>query len=158
MNEFNPYPTVGRVARMGVQICVGIPVLLFIAGRLLRAYLPFLAEPLDVDLTFLGYAFIGIAIVDVAAALILKKRSITPAALRRRFELHPGALDRQLTSAFIPIFAVAAAPALYGLIFYLIGGDLDTYVLLSVFCPAGLMLLKPKADEIEELAETLFDQ
>jgi hypothetical protein len=31
-------------------------------------------------------------------------------------------------------------------------------VLLSVFCPAGLMLLKPKADEIEELAETLFDQ
>lgn len=155
--QFNPYPVMAKIARTGVQICVGIPALLFILAMILRANLSFLAQPVDVDLTLIGYAFIGIAVVDVGAAFILKRRTINPEVLRQRYNVHPGALARQLTTAFIPIFAVAAAPALYGLIFYLIGGDLDTYVLISVFCPAGLMLLKPKADEVEDLARALFD-
>jgi len=155
-DQFNPYPVVGRVARLGVQICVGLPVLLFIAAVLLRSNLEFLSRPLSENLEVLSYAFIGVAVVDIAAAFILKKRQLAPEVLRQRFDLHPSALARQLSTAYIPIFAVAAAPALYGLIFYLIGGDLDTYVLLSIFCPAGFMLLKPKADEVEELADTLF--
>ncbi len=154
--HLDPYRVVGRVARLGVQICVGLPVLLFLLAMLLRNSFDFLATPVSANLEVVGYAFIAVALMDLVAAFVLKKRMMTPAALRRRFDPHPGALARQLSSAYIPIFAVAAAPALYGLIFYLIGGDLETYVLLSVFCPAGLMLLKPKVDEIEELAEQLF--
>jgi hypothetical protein len=156
LNQFNPYPAVGRVGRLGVQICVGIPALFFFAALILRANLNFLAQPLQIDLTLIGYAVIGIAVADIAAAFILKRRVINAAVLRQRFDLHPSSFARQLAAAYVPIFAVAAAPSLYGLIFFLIGGDLETYVLVSVFCPAGLMLLKPRADEVEELADQLF--
>lgn len=150
----------GTIARRGVNICIGIPALLLAVALLARHYLEFLAHPIVAteNLKLLGYAFIGVAVVDVLAAFIMKKRHLAPALLKIRIAPDPHRLGARLAEAFVPVFAVAAAPALYGLIFYFLGGDLDTYVLISVFCPAGLLLLKPKEEEVERLAAAILGE
>lgn len=148
----------GTVARRGVHICVGIPVLMLLAALLLRKYLDFLANPIATpeNLEILGFAFLGVAAVDMAAAYLLKRRLLTPAQLKSRLMAQPADFGAKLADAYVPVFIVATAPALYGLIFYFLGGDLDTYVLISVFCPAGLLLLRPRDAEAERLAAEIL--
>lgn len=146
------------VATRGINICVGIPALLLLSAIFARNYFPFLANPAfaSEELQIVGYAFIGVAAVDVLAAFILKRRRLSPEVLKLRIAPDPAVLADRLAEAFVPVFFVATAPALYGLIFYFLGGDLDTYVLISVFCPAGLLLLKPKEEEVERLAAAIL--
>jgi len=148
----------GTVARRGVHICVGIPVLMLLAALLLRKYLGFLADPIAApkNLEVLGFAFLGVAALDLAAAYLLKRRLVTPARLKPSLMAQPAEFGANLADAYVPVFVVAAAPALYGLIFYFLGGDLDTYVLISVFCPAGLLLLRPRDEEVERLAAEIL--
>lgn len=148
----------GMVARRGVHICVGIPVLMLLAALLLRKYLGFLADPIAApnNLEVLGIAFLGVSAVDLAAAYLLKRRLLNPKQLKARWVAQPAEFGENLADAYVPVFVVAAAPALYGLIFYFLGGDLDTYVLISVFCPAGLLLLRPRDQEVERLVAEIL--
>ncbi len=158
MNRIDAREISGAVAQRGLHLCVGIPAGLLALGVVLRAFLPFLASPIvgEDTLKILGYAFIAVSASDVLAAFVVKKRLIRAEALSPRIGGQVTQFGPKLLDAFMPIFILAAAPALYGLIFYFLGGDLDTYVLISVFCPAGLLLLKPKEEAVEKLAEAVF--
>ena len=158
MIETNIHAVQGRIARFGLQICVGFPVAMFVLANIAHRVFSFLATPItsDDNLKLLSYVFIGIAIVDGLVAFVIKRRLINTAALLSRYSISPDSFGRQLTAAYTPIFAICALPALYGLVFYFLGGDLDTYVLISVMCPASFLLLKPREQEIERLMEEIF--
>ena len=147
-----------RVAKLGLHICFTLPLGLFVLALLARAKLPFLASPIATDdnAKIVGYAFIAVAVIDAVSGFILKRRLINAATLMSRFSFHPNSFSRQLAVAFVPIFIVCAMPAIYGIIFYFLGGDLDTYVLISIISPAAFLLLKPKEEELERLANEIF--
>ena len=42
------------------------------------------------------------------------------------------------------------------MICYFLCSDLDTYILISVICPASYLLLKPKEVEIDRLVAEIF--
>jgi hypothetical protein len=146
------------VARLGVHICFGVPAGLLAVVLILHKSFHFLSQPLiaENDARVVGYAFIAVALADVFAAYILKRRIINVAALQRRYSFHPASFARQLAEAYTPIFALCAMPAIYGMICFFLTNDLDTYVLISVICPAAFLFLKPKEEEIERLVAEIF--
>jgi hypothetical protein len=148
----------GEIARKALHLGVGLPVALLALGLLLRSQFEFLATPVlsEEKLRFLGYGLIGVIAVTYLAGYLAKRRILSGAGLRDRLSSRPEQFGATLSEALFPLFFLAAAPALVGLIFYFLGGDLDTYVLISVFCPAGLMLLKPTESEIERLDQEVF--
>jgi hypothetical protein len=158
MNRAEINTVQGQIARSGLQLCVGIPAAMFAIALILRKTLPFLATPItsEANIKLLGYVFIGLAVVDVIVAFIIKRRLISVKNLLARYSFHPASFAKQLAQAYLPVFAICAGPALYGLVFYLLGGDLDTYVLISIICPAAFLLLKPKEEEIERLESEIF--
>jgi len=146
------------VARLGVQLCLGVPAGLLAVVLILHTNFRFLSQPLlaENDARVVGYAFIAVALADAFAAYILKRRIINAAALQTRYSFHPASFARQLAAAYTPIFALCAMPAIYGMICFFLTNDLDTYVLISVICPAAFLFLKPKEEEIERLAAEIF--
>jgi hypothetical protein len=146
------------VAKLGVQICVVFPAtMLALALILKKSFYSSDAGLLAGDsVVWLGYVFVAVAIVDLIAALLIKRKQITPENLARRLTPRPNLFAKQLAAAYVPVLALCAAPALYGLIFYFIGGDQETYVLISVICPAAFLVVKPRSEEVEAIATELF--
>ena len=158
MIQVNVIEVRAAVARLGMQICVGVPAGLFAVVLILQKNFHFLSQPLltENDARIVGYVFIAVALGDVLAAYIVKRRIINPTALLARYTFHPATFARQLAGAFTPIFALCAMPAIYGMICFFLTNDVDTYVLISVVSPAAFLFLKPKEEEIERLAAEIF--
>ena len=148
------------VARKGVHLCVGLPAILLGLGLLLHSQFEFLSAPIASEeaLRLVGYCLVGVAISDVTVGFVLKRRKLFSANMKAKILARPGAYADVIAEELLPLLLLAAAPAGYGLIFYFLGGDLDTYVLLSVCCPAGLMIIKPREDEIERLDREIFGE
>jgi hypothetical protein len=147
-----------KVMKHGLQFCVALPAALFVMVMILHKGFHFLQQPMlsKSDSQVVGYAFIAVALADVAAAYILKRRLINADALQSRFKFHPASFAKQLALAHTLIFALCAMPAIYGMICFFLTSDLDTYVLISVICPAAFLLLKPREEEIENLGRQIF--
>jgi hypothetical protein len=158
MTVINIYEAQARVAKLGFQLCVAFPAGLFALTLILRKSLygadNSLLSPATGEL--FGYVVIAIALADVIVASFLKKRMITAETIGARLGANPKLFAKQLAASYVPILAICAAPAVYGLIFFFIVGDVETYVLISVICPTGYMLAKPRRAEVEEMAEQLF--
>ena len=150
----------GAVVRRGVQYCVGLPAVLLITAVLLRERFDFLAQAAFEPhvLKVIGFVAIALAGVDLAVVLLIKQRRLNPVMLKSTLHVPVDRIGPQLAEACVPLFVIAAVPAVIGVIFYFLGGDLDTYVLISVFCPAGLLLLKPREEELERLERELFGE
>lgn len=158
MSKIDTRAVQGEIARRALHLGVGIPVVLLIFGLILRSQFEFLAVPLlsEENLKFLGYGLIALILITLLAGSLAKRRILAQPQLKTRLKSHPSEMAAKIADALFPLFLLAAAPSLVGLIYYFLGGDLDTYVLISVFCPAGLMLLKPTESEIERLDQELF--
>ncbi len=146
------------VARLGLQICAGVPAGLFAIVLILHKQFHFLSRPLIAagEIRFINYVFIAVAVADAFAAYALKRHLINAKALQTRYSLHPASFPRHLAAAYAPVFALCAMPAVYGMICFFLTNDLDTYVLISVICPAAFLFLKPREEEVERLAGEIF--
>lgn len=146
------------VAKLGVKICVLFPgALLALAIILKKTFYSTDAGLMAGEVSsWLGYVFLAVGVADIAAAMLLKKRLVTPEAIAVKVTPVPKLFAKQLAAAYVPVLALCAAPALYGLIFYFLGGDQETFVLIAVLCPAGYMVIKPREEEVERIARKLF--
>jgi hypothetical protein len=158
MTQINVTEVRVAVMKFGLQICLAAPAGLLAIVLILHKGFQFLSRPViaEADVKIVGFAFIAVALADMAAAYFLKRRLINATSLQTRYAFHPASFARQLTSAYAPIFFLCAMPAIYGMIFFFLTNDLDTYVLISVVCPAAYMLLKPSEDEVERLNREIF--
>lgn len=154
----DPSEAQAQVAKLGVHTCVGFPAAMFALALILRKWLYSLEASLVGAETgrLLGYVCVAASVAIVLIALRLKRRLIRPENLAARIGSYPKLFAKQLAAAYVPILAVCAAPAVLGLLFFFVVGDLDTYVLVSVICPAAYLAVKPRQAEVERLAEELF--
>ncbi len=158
MSKVDARSVQGVIAQKGFNICVGIPAALLAIALLARANLEFLETPVTnpENLRIGGFVLITAAVAILGIAYLQKLRILKSEKLKAEIRAHPANIAVILSNHLFPVFFIAAIPAVIGLIFYFLGGDLDTYVLISVFCPAGLMILKPRESEIEQLENELL--
>lgn len=157
MSKIDARAVQGVIVRRGINVCVGIPAALLAIALIARAKLEFLATPVTSaeSLRLGGYVLIGLAAIALSGAVLWKRHILRSEQLKVKIRTYPAKFAEILAEELYPVFLVAAIPAGIGLIFYFLGGDLDTYVLISVFCPAGLMVIKPRESEIEQLESEL---
>lgn len=157
MSKIDARAVQGAIAKKGFHVCVGIPAAFLAIALLTRANLEFLETPVTSteNLKLGGFVLIALSIAVLAVAYLRKQRILKSEKLRAEVSSHPSNIVEILSNHLYSLFLIAAIPAAIGLIFYFLGGDLDTYVLISVFCPAGLMILKPTESEIEQLESGL---
>lgn len=156
MNQSEINQIQARVAGTGLRICLVLPVALLAFGIILRSQWELFAVPVVADSRLVGYILIAAAAADLAVSFFLKRHLTSAVALTKRFAPTQATFSANLNTAFIPVFISAATPAMLGLVFYLLGGDTDTFVLLTVFAPAGMMLVKPRGEEIHNLGVRLL--
>ena len=158
MSRIDTRAVQGEIARKALHLGVGIPAALLIFGLFMRSQFEFLSAPVlsEENLHYLGYGLIALIMLALLAGFLAKRRILARSKLKTLLRAHPSDFAISIADALFPLFLLAAAPSLIGLIYYFLGGELDTYVLISVFCPAGLMLLKPTESEIERLDQELF--
>lgn len=158
MSRIDARATQGAISSKAVHICVGIPAAFMVVALLARSRFDFLATPVmnEAYLRIGSYLLIAMAATVLGAAFLAKRRILASKKIKDRILAQPGQFVEILVDAHFPLFLVAVVPAALGLIYFFLGGDLDTYVLISVFCPAGLMILRPKEEEIERLDRELF--
>jgi hypothetical protein len=158
VNEAEVYSARAQVAKLGMHMCVGFPAALLALGLILKKSIYSAEAGLVTTSTsgVLGFVFIAIALANLGAAWLVKRRVNKPRQLASRFSPYRNLFAKQVAAAYVPVLALAAAPALYGLLYYFLGGDQETYVLISLVCPLSYMAVRPRQSEIEAIAQELF--
>jgi hypothetical protein len=158
VKRIDPMLVQASVAKLGIQICVAFPAGLLALALILKKTFYATEGGLLMPETahWIGYIFIAVALSDIVAAWIVKRRLLSIANLAGKLSRDAKTFAKQVTAAYVPVLAICAAPALYGLVYFFMGGEIETYVLISVICPAGYMAVKPRRAELEALISALF--
>jgi hypothetical protein len=98
----------------------------------------------------LGYALMAVSVMEVAIAVVLKRKWISSKSpqlspIRKRVAFH-----RQVKILFAILFVLALSPSLYGFLFYILGGDERLFVLMVVCTLIGYMLIRVRPDSLEK--------
>jgi hypothetical protein len=105
------------------------------------------------DLGIFFWVLIAVAASEIPAIYIVKRTFLSRA---RSFQKggEQSTVGQAVIQMGMIIFALSLAPTIYGLVYYLLGGSLERFVLfaaLTLFC---FMLFKPKQEEISVLLKT----
>jgi len=147
-----------RLLYRGLLIDVGGAAVLFFLGLFLADRGIRAVEPAQ-ELRILGYALLAVAVVELLIVAVLKRRWLTPGNIR----FSPaGSFPRfatQVMILYIILYVVALSPAVYGFLFFMLGGTQDMFVLMCCLTLIGYMLIRPRPEFIARLVEPFdFDQ
>jgi hypothetical protein len=142
----------GEALKRGLLICAVAPMLLFIAAHVLRSTGLGIAEAdraPNEQLLFYGLLVIGVA--DLAAAFVLRRVLFAPNRLRTVVN-DSAAFRRQTLTAATILFALGASPMVYGVVLYLLGGDLRQLAAFAILDLVAFRLLRPSPDFLRNAA------
>jgi hypothetical protein len=122
---------------------------LFVAGQIVRKYE--LVTPVEPEgLTVLGYSLIGVGIIEILMIVILKKRWISSKSPQLNAIKKRDAFYRHLRLLFIILFLIALTPALYGFLYFILGGTEENFMILLAITLIGYMLTRMRPNVLEE--------
>lgn len=106
-----------------------------------------------------GMALIAVSVAELVVIFVLKRNFFKPENLKRANHRTFKKFAAQINIYFLILFNVAFAPAIYGFLYYYLGGTQDLFVLMVCFTVIGYMLIRPKPSFIEKLVEPFeFDE
>ncbi|MBI5867769.1 MAG: hypothetical protein HZB43_05690 [candidate division Zixibacteria bacterium] len=143
-----------RATRMGILVNLGIPALTVAVAVLLReGHLLGLPEAMPEFLQPLFYILGGVALMELAAAYLLRRLFFSPARVAP-FCHDPNQIELWVVRSSFVIFAMGASPIVYGVVVYLIGGDLRQLAFFGLLTLLAYRLLRPTGDLIDETLES----
>jgi hypothetical protein len=136
-----------RLFNLGLLMNVGMPAVIVFVGGLLRAQ-GIAGQTGQKELTIFFWALAVVALSEIPVIYIIRRSLLSggKAFMKHRGEM---TIQRSLYQWGMMIFSLALAPSIYGLVYYLLGGTLEKFVLfaaLTLFC---FLVFKPKLEEIE---------
>ena len=143
-----------RLLNLGLVMNVFVPVVLIFIGVFVRT------RGIDVDavrdLGTFFWVLLAVAISEIPAIYIVKRT-----LLSRGKSFAGGGEDstvaQRLLQVGIIIFSLSLAPTIYGLVYYLLGGSLERFVLFAAFTLFCFMVFKPKQEEISTIFKGLSE-
>lgn len=148
---------VSRLNTMGFIINIGIPAVLLVAGYIAGASFRENFRLNDESLTTIKWVLIAVSVGEVAAAFIIKRQVF--GNLRTYMQRYPDAKSRisMVIKIMIVIHALSAMPALYGLLYYLLGGHIDGFLLMIILNLIGYQICRPRKSDYDNLLKLLFE-
>jgi len=121
---------------------------LFVAGQFLRSQ--GVVQPVESSaIETLGYALLAVSICELIVLFRLKSRWMKPSgytkeALRDRNKFHA-----QLKVVFSIMYLIALSPAIYGFLYYVLGGSESLFMIFLVLTLGGYMLTRVRPSHLE---------
>jgi hypothetical protein len=143
-----PNPTQVREAHMriiylGLVINLFVPILFLLAGYGVRRMMGDTVVATDTQtLWILFIVFIALAVLEIPVVFLLRKHLIPPFSDTARPGVEPPSII-SVQARYLVLFAVALSPALYGFIYYLLGGSFREFVLFAVISLIIFRLVRP---------------
>ena len=142
-----------RLLHLGLIMSVVVPMILLALGVFLKSR--GISINTGASLKFYFFGLIIVAAGDIPIIYLVKRSSLTG---RKTFhESHPQvSAERLLFQWCILIFSISLSPSIYGMVYYLLGGAFDRFVLFTAITLLCFMLFKPKDKEIRSFIERRF--
>ena len=143
-----------RLLNLGLLLNVFTPAVLVFVGVLLETRGVGVGAVKDLGLFF--WVLIAVALSEIPAVYIVKRTLLS----RGRFFAGQGedsTLEQKLLQMGIIIFSLSLAPSIYGLVYYLLGGSLERFVLFGAITLFCFLVFKPKQEEISSFVKRQTD-
>ena len=121
--------------------------LFFLAGQLLHRWGIIAVVEVE-SLRILGYALLVMTVSEVGMVFILRRKWINSKSTQLRSIHDRQLLVKQLKLMFTMLYLVALSPALYGFLYYILGGSENMFVLMLAGTLVGYMVIRVKPDDI----------
>jgi hypothetical protein len=150
----DPQKLAEQSARIGMVINLMLP-----AGVALLAYAIEAAElapkweMAQADPPIIFFLFGALAISELAAAFIIRKKFFARDHVAP-FRNDGRAVEQWLMRSSIIVFALGAAPMLYGAVLYIVSGELRQFAFFGIVTLLAYRLFRPSADLLEEILQT----
>ncbi len=146
--------THSRLLNLGLLMNVFAPVVLIFVGAVVKARGVNVGAVSDLGLFF--WILIAVAFSEIPAIYIVKRSFLSGS---RAFQKNRGrsTTEQALLRKGIIIFSLALAPTVYGLVYYLLGGTLERFVLFAAITLFCFVVFKPKQEEISSLMKRQID-
>jgi hypothetical protein len=134
-----------RLFNLGLVLNVFTPMVLIVLGGLVMTRGIDVGTMKDLELFF--WVLIAVALSEIPAIYLVKKTLLSRGKPSMR-ESESVTAEQTLYRVGIIIFSLSLAPSIYGLVYYLLGGTFERFVLfaaLTLFC---FILFKPKLEEV----------
>lgn len=145
-----------RLAYLGLAVDVLIPTIFFALGLFLRSSGQVLNKdkpPLlpAAKLQLLWIVLLIVSVADIALGLIIRWRMLKPVRAAQKAQKMGLRIEQTIQRGAIAIYVICLAPALYGLLFYLLGGTVEQFVTFIAITLVAYQLLRPRPGLIDEL-------
>jgi len=143
-----------RILNLGLVMNVLIPVLLLATGVFFKS--KGVRGDMGANLNTFFWVLIAVALSEIPMICLIRKTTLS--ARKAYLESHPQITAGQLLFQWgILIYSVSLSPAIYGLIYYLMDGTLERFVIFVAVTLLCFMLFKPKLEELRSFAEKQHD-
>jgi hypothetical protein len=143
-----------RLLNLGLLMNVFTPVVLIFVGVIVRNRGIEAGAVTDLGIFF--WVLIAVAVSEIPAIYIVKRTFLSRTKSFQKGGEQSGVGQTVIQMGMI-IFALSLAPTIYGLVYYLLGGSLERFVLFAAFTLFCFMLFKPKQEEITSFVKRQSD-
>jgi hypothetical protein len=139
-----------RLFNLGLLMNVLAPVLVVIAGAFIR--MNFVNLTSNTDLGILFWVLLAVALSEIPAIYIVRKALLSSRRTAPEGSVLP-ITEQVLMRWGIINFSLALAPSIYGLVYYLLSGSLERFVLFAAITLFCFLIFKPKQEEIRSFVK-----
>ncbi|MBU1320682.1 MAG: hypothetical protein KKG33_03055 [candidate division Zixibacteria bacterium] len=137
------------VMYIGLLVDLGGAALFYLVGQFLRSQGIITLVPAE-SLDMLGYGLLAVSAAEIATIVVLKRRWISARSPQLRSIRKREVFYRQLKLMFATLFLVTLTPALYGFLYFVLGGTETLFILLIVATMIGYMLIRVRPNDLQK--------
>ena len=139
-----------KLLNLGLLLDVFVPAILFSLGIFLRSK-GVGAKPFE-GLNILLWVLLAVSAGEILAIHLIKKR-ILFAQNNPQVEKENTAAERIFFTSGLILFSLSLSPAIYGFIYFLLGGMTERFVIFIAVTMLCFVLFKPKLEEMKSMKE-----
>ncbi|MBD3170587.1 MAG: hypothetical protein GF307_13975 [candidate division Zixibacteria bacterium] len=140
---------------LGFVINLVAPAIILLIGYIVGRELHDLFTLEDDALTAIRWALIGVSVAEIVIAFLIKRHLFSK--LDKYF---PEGTDLKaavglVVKMMVIIHVLAATPALYGLLYYILGGGIDGFLLMIILNLIGFQLCRARKSDFDSLSDII---
>jgi hypothetical protein len=143
-----------RLFNLGLLMNLLAPAVIIFVGVFVRA--SFVDERLGVDLSIFFWVLLAVALSEIPVIYLMKRKLL----LGNKDAGQGGkstTTEQALLQWGIITYSLALAPSIYGLVYHIMGGSFERFVLFAAITLFCFLLFKPKQEEISSFVKRRSD-
>jgi hypothetical protein len=143
-----------KLLNLGLVLNVFVPVALIVSGGLIKTRGIDFGNIKELELFF--WVLLAVALSEIPAIYFVKKTLLSRGRSPKR-ESGNVTAEQIFFRVGITTFSLSLAPSIYGLVYYLLGGTFEKFVLFAAITLFCFLMFKPKLEEVSSIITKQVD-